>query len=45
MRLRGGGACPSSLMAQKAAAIIQAHLGAEVRVPEAMSAARGLISA
>ena len=45
MRLRDGGACPGSLMAQKAVAIIKAHLGAEVRVPEAMSATGGLISA
>lgn len=45
MRFRGEGACPGPLMAQKAVAIIKAHLGAEVRVPETMSANRGLISA
>ena len=45
VRLRGRGACPGLLMAQEAVAIIKAHLGAEVRVPEATSAAGGLISA
>lgn len=44
MSLKDGGARPGFPVAH-GAVVIKAHLGTEVRVPEVMSAVRGLISA